>query len=59
VTEGRLVKTVSGTLDQMPFKWIAFMGIDGPYCEDLRQRKDEKSSIERETHCLEEKYSGV
>jgi len=53
------VKTVSGTLDQMPFKWIAFMGIDGPYCEDLRQRKDEKSSIERETHCLEEKYSGV
>ena len=33
------------------------MGVDGPCCEDLRQRKDEERSVESETHCLEEKGS--
>jgi len=53
------VKAVRGTLDQMLFKWIVFTGVDGPYCEDLRQHKDEKRSVEREMHCLEENDSGV
>ena len=53
------MKAVGGTLDQMLFKWIVFTGVDGPYCEDLRQHKDEKRSVEREMHCLEENDSGV
>ena len=59
MTEGGLVKAVRGTLDQMLFEWIVFTGVDGPHCEDLRQHKDEKSSVEREMHRLEEKDSGV
>ena len=56
MTKGRLVKTVGGTLEDMSLKRSVFAGVDGPD-EDMRKRKGEESSIERETHGLERRKS--
>jgi hypothetical protein len=49
-----LVKIIGDTLGQMPWKRIVPIGIDGLY-EDMRKRKNEERSVERETHGLEER----